>query len=191
MIAHTATADSYNFSGLKTKDPFLGFMRFFTKPATTGRTTLASYNEQRSGQTTSSTNKELTNAELYDPLIQDTVPTRPTTELEQLMGQIRSWSLWGANWDGEGAVAPFISCIKRAASFASLLPGNVVLPEPMLHASGHTGLFWDDDGLYADLEFMESGRVAYYIEQNGDKHKGAINFDTKNLPPVFSVLLGL
>jgi len=188
MTVQTATADSYNFSGLKTKDPFFGFMRLSIKPATTGRTTPASYNEQRPGQTIALSNKELTNAELYSPLVQDTAPTRLTTEREQLMGEIRSWSLWEANWDGEGAVAPMISCIESAVSFISLLPGDV-LPEPMLHASGYTGLFWNDDGLYADIEFLENGRVAYYIEQNGDKHKGAVNFDSRNLPPVFSVLL--
>jgi len=120
--------------------------------------------------------------------IEATELTNPLTEREQLMDEIRSWSLWEANWDGEDAVAPVINCIENAISFVSLLPGNIVLPEPMLHASGYTGLFWNHDGLYADIEFLENGRVAYYIEQNGDKHKGVVGFDSKNLPPLLPVL---
>ena len=127
---------------------------------------------------------------LLDEFAQDAVFTRPTTTREQLIGEIRSWALLEADWDGEGAAAPIDRCIKGAVSFIRLLPENIALPEPMLHASGNTGLFWGDDGIYADIEFLDNGRIAYYIEQNGDKHKGAINFDSKTLPPVFSALLG-
>ena len=132
---------------------------------------------------------EAINLDSHDDSIRIAEFTRTTTAREQLLGEIRSWALWKADWDGEGAAAPIVDCIKNAVSFIRLLPDNIPLPEPMIHASGHTGLFWGDGGIYADIEFLHNGRIAYYIEQNGDKHKGAINFDSEKLPPVFSVLL--
>ena len=132
---------------------------------------------------------EVINPDLYDELTQFAEAMRTTTTRELLMGEIRSWALLKADWDGEGAIAPIIHCIENAVSFIRLLPDTTSLPEPMLHASGNTGLFWGDGGIYADIEFLHNGRIAYYIEQNGDKHKGAINFDSENLPPVFSVLI--
>ena len=115
---------------------------------------------------------------------------QPASNKESKLRQkLHSYANLEDNWDGEGAAAPIVDCIKNAVSFIRLLPDNIPLPEPMIHASGHTGLFWGDGGIYADIEFLHNGRIAYYIEQNGDKHKGAINFDSEKLPPVFSVLL--
>lgn len=131
----------------------------------------------------------LINSYSHDDLVQITGHTRPTTTREQIIGEIRSWNLYAVNWDGENAAIPNHQCIKDAVSFVRLLPENIILPEPMLHASGKTGLFWEDGGLYADIEFLGNGRIAYYIERDGDKHKGELNFDSENLPPVFAVLL--
>jgi hypothetical protein len=115
---------------------------------------------------------------------------RETTSLEKLIGEVRGWSALQADWDGEGARAPIPASIKQAASFACLLTteqGELV--EPMLHPSGRAGLYWNEPGLYADLEFFGDGRVAYYIERGGEKHKGVVNFDSKEMPPVFDTLL--
>lgn len=114
---------------------------------------------------------------------------RPTTSREKLIGELRRWSLLNANWDGEGASAPVASSLKEAVSFVSLLQETDVLPEPMLNASGHAGLFWKDDSLYADIEFLGDGRIAYYIERYGDKHKGVLSFDSRKMPAVFPALL--
>ena len=114
---------------------------------------------------------------------------RPTTSRERLIGELRSWGLLTANWDGEGAAAPDARSRKEAVSFVRLLGEDDTLPEPMLHASGHAGLFWKDDSLYADLKFLGDGRVAYYIERQRDKHKGVLNFDSKKMPAVFPALL--
>jgi hypothetical protein len=116
---------------------------------------------------------------------------RPTTPREHLIGEFRRWRVLPANWDGERADAPVRESLTAAAAFACLLPESTetVLPEPMLHASGRAGLFWERTGLYADLEFLPKGRVAYYIERNGDKHKGVVNFNSHQLPTVFATLL--
>ena len=60
----------------------------------------------------------------------------------------------------------------------------------MLLGSGHAGLFWKTDSLYADLEFLGDGRIAYFIEHEGvGKHKGVVKFDSEKMPAVFPALL--
>ena len=190
MTTHTATAENYILGHLKTEQ-ILDQFKYIPRIADSTLSDL--FFKRHSAQIKKDSNlsktSEVINPDLYDELTQFAESQRITTTRELLMGEIRSWALLKADWDGEGAVAPIIHCIESAVSFIRLLPDNISLPEPMLHASGNTGLFWGDGGIYADIEFLHNGRIAYYIEQNGDKHKGAINFDSENLPPVFSVLL--
>lgn len=113
---------------------------------------------------------------------------RLTTQNEKLIGEIRSWSLLDADWDGEGAIAPSAQSIKEAVSFVRLI-GDVALPEPMLLASGHIALYRNESDIYADIEFLGDGRIAYFIKRNGDKHKGVLSFDSQEMPAVFPALL--
>lgn len=113
---------------------------------------------------------------------------RLTTQHEKLIGEIRSWSLLSADWDGEGALAPSAQSIKDAVAFSRLL-SDVVIPEPMLLASGHVALYKNESGIYADIEFLGDGRIAYFIKRDGDKHKGVLTFDSQKMPAVFSALL--
>lgn len=115
-------------------------------------------------------------------------PLRKTTSLEELIGEIRGWSLLEANWDGEGASTPLGQSLKEAESFIRFL-GDIALPEPMLLSSGHAALYWNDSGLYADLEFLGDGRIAYFIKRHEDKHKGVLAFDSKEMPAVFPALI--
>lgn len=114
---------------------------------------------------------------------------RATTAQEELIGEIRSWSLWDANWDGERAKAPLMSSLRDAVEFVRLIDSDELLPEAMLFASGRSGLYWHTDDLYADLEFLGEGRIAYFMKINGDQHKGIVGFDPKKLPTVFQALL--
>ncbi len=190
MTSHTATAENYVFGNLETEQ---NLNQFKPIPLSAESTLSDLFYKWHSALIKEDGNRSKTseaiNLDLYDEFIRVAEFTRSTTTREQLMGEIRSWALLKADWDGEGAAAPIAGCIKNVVSFIRLLPDDISLPEPMLHASGNTGLFWGDGGIYADIEFLHNGRIAYYIEQNGDKHKGAINFDSENLPPVFSVLL--
>jgi hypothetical protein len=115
--------------------------------------------------------------------------TRATTVQEKLIGEIRSWGSLSDDWDGEGGLKPVTQSLKDAASFVTLLSSEIILPEPMLLSSGHAALFWNEAGLYSDIEFLGDGRIAYFIKKNGDKHKGVLEFDAQQMPAVFPALL--
>lgn len=114
---------------------------------------------------------------------------RPTTSPENIIGEIRQWTLLGADWDGEGAATPMAQSLKEAVSFVRLLDDTHALPEPMLLASGHAALNWNEGGLYADLEFLGDGRIAYFIKKYENKHKGVLTFDSQKMPAVFPPLI--
>lgn len=130
--------------------------------------------------------QSITTAATYSSVYEEI--SRPTTLQEELIGEIRGLNLLKADWDGEGAAAPSVQSIKEAVSFVRLL-NDIALPEPMLLASGHTALYWNEGNLYADIEFLGDGRIAYFIKNNGDKHKGVLAFDSQKMPAVFQTLL--
>jgi|HubBroStandDraft_1064217.scaffolds.fasta_scaffold01678_5 hypothetical protein len=113
---------------------------------------------------------------------------RETTPREHMIGELRSWKQLSGDWDGENAAPPLLPSLDDAVSFSKLLDINSIA-QPMLHASGHAGLFWRTGDLYADLEFLGSSRIAYFIEKKGDKHKGVVNFVAKEMPHLFKALL--
>lgn len=117
------------------------------------------------------------------------VSERETSQVEKTVGELRRWLKLAANWDGEGAVAPDALSLKAASDFIRLLPEAIADAEPMLHANGHAGLFWNENALYADLEFLGGRRIAYFIQHHEDKHKGVLHFDGELVPPVLSALL--
>ena len=114
---------------------------------------------------------------------------RPTTRLEELIGEVRSWILLDQNWDGEGAAKANPSSLVQAVDFLDVIPVTD-LPDVTLFASGHTGVYWNEPNRYADLEFLGDGRIAYYIDdgQQG-KHKGVVGFRPGEMPPLFAALL--
>lgn len=114
--------------------------------------------------------------------------SRDTTPREHAIGEFRRWEQLPANWDGEGAAAPNVASLREASNFACLRAAGSEI-EPMLHASGRAGLCFRTATLYADVEFFGDGRASYFIERNGDRHKGVINFDSKTMPAVLETLL--
>lgn len=125
-----------------------------------------------------------------DDIYLSTEPVRTTTASEKIIGDLRQWGLLKANWDGEGASTPSAQSIKDAVSFIKLIPENVVLPEPMLLASGNVGLYLNENNLYVDIEFLGNGRISYFIKtDNADKHKGVLTFENKKMPTVFQALI--
>jgi hypothetical protein len=114
--------------------------------------------------------------------------TRKTTPKEHTIGELRRWKMLSAGWDGAQAQTPKPESLQDAVTFVRFLK-DTAGAEPMLHATGRAGLFWREADLYADLEFLGCGRIAYFIERNGDKHKGVVNFDAKEMPAVLEAIL--
>lgn len=131
-------------------------------------------------------------ATIFDPISDQLfgeVSERQTSQVEKTVGELRRWLALAPDWDGEGAAAPVALSIKSASDFIRLLPENIADAEPMLHANGHAGLFWNENGRYADLEFLGDDRIAYFIQHHGDKHKGVVHFDSELVPAALSTLL--
>jgi hypothetical protein len=122
------------------------------------------------------------------PIAPAIIQPREPVARELLVGELRRRGLLEDNWDGENGLAPSADAMRDAIAFARLL-GADTEAEPMTHAKGTVGLFWKSLGSYADIEFLGGRRIAYYIERNGDKHKGVVNFDSNNIPAVFANLL--
>jgi len=120
--------------------------------------------------------------------VQTTLIARDTTVQELIIGQITSWSLFGKNWDGEGADQPRMNSIRDAIDFTRLLNHTLLDPEPMLLASGNISLFWHNNQLYADLEFLGEKRIAYFIKKQDITHKNIISFEDV-IPEIFKHLL--
>lgn len=121
-------------------------------------------------------------------LVFQDVFTRETTPKEHAIGELRRWKFILSGWDGDQAQAPIPASLEDAITFVRLLADSATA-EPMLHATGRAGLFWRENDLYADLEFLGSRRIAYFIERNGDEHKGVVNFDAKEVPAVLEAVL--
>ena len=117
------------------------------------------------------------------------VAFRSMTSLENLAGEIRQFKSYEDNWDGEGAAKPNAQSISDVVSFIGLLDDRKVVPESMLLSSGNVALYWNEGGVYADIEFLGDDRIAYFIKNNGDKHKGVLSFDSKTMPSVFTALI--
>lgn len=120
---------------------------------------------------------------------EQTSVTRETSEQEHIIATLRRWENYQANWDHEGAKAPNIGSVRSASAFICSLDRDATMPEPMLHDSGRAGLFWESDQLYADLEFLDEGSIAYYIERGSDRHKGVVAFDKQHIPAFLEPLL--
>ena len=121
--------------------------------------------------------------------VENALATRETSEQEKAIAQLRGWKLYSEDWDGDGASAPINSSLEQASKFVCALKDGAMIPEPMLHQNGKAGLFWSSEVLYGDLEFLENGQIAYYIEKGGDRHKGIVDFNGQEIPAVFSTLL--
>jgi len=121
--------------------------------------------------------------------------TRETSLQEHLIAQLRAWEGRAANWDGDGAARPDLVSLRAASNFICALDRDARMPHPMLNDNGRAGLFWEDEHLYADLEFLENGSIAYYIERVGeqgapaDRHKGVVAFDGQTIPAAIVPLL--
>lgn len=105
-----------------------------------------------------------------------------TDSIIELLNDFKEFRCLKANWDGEGACAPNMDSISLAENFVCLLDESFGVPEIMLHTNGRSGLFWNINVLFADLEFLTDGTIAYYIKNKQSTCKGIATFNGVDIP---------
>lgn len=158
-------------------------LRDFESSSVAGSSRSPLLEERRSVDSQIRTVDKPLNVESFDRVV------RRTSEVEKLIGEVRAWVLFGANWDGEGANAPSTESLRQAVAFVRLLSPVDLLPDATLHASGRAGLFWNADGMVADLEFLGQWRIAFYVERDDEKVKGTTKFKPNEMPALLASLL--
>jgi hypothetical protein len=84
------------------------------------------------------------------------------TQADKVVSQLIRFRNYSANWDGHGAAKPDINSLEFASRFIRKLAPESIIPRAALHADGLAILFWNTPDKYAELEFMENGRINYY-----------------------------
>jgi hypothetical protein len=111
------------------------------------------------------------------------------SQKEMLTNEIKNLVFLDEDWDGEGALKPIRQSIREAIHFVSLLDEKIILPELMLLCSGHISLFWNENNLYADIQFLGNGSIAYFIKKNEDTYKNVIEFKLQEIPNIILHLI--
>jgi len=93
-------------------------------------------------------------------------PFDPTSEkIRRLANELRCYSGFTDNWDGEGASSPDEGAINAALKFLNLVPVGVGAPNVMLLASGEPAFYWEVGGVYAEIGFDQHGQYYAYAER--------------------------
>jgi len=98
------------------------------------------------------------------------------------VAQLLRMEKWDADWDGNGAAKPLDFSLKDARAFVRALSPESIIPKATLHADGHAILFVNGPEVYAELEFLEDRRIAFYVRRGGAEWTDAISFDGRPLP---------
>ena len=124
--------------------------------------------------------------------------SRQTTPIEIAVSQLRKWRHLKENYDGERARAPDMASLIDAESFVRAWLDLSLTPEPMLFANGRAGLFWDERGVYADLEFHGEGRLSYLVKiaganqgQASETHRGVMQLHADRAPEIIAKLMNI
>ena len=124
--------------------------------------------------------------------------SRQTTPIEIAVSQLREWRHLNENHDGERARAPDMASLIDAESFVRAWLDLSLAPEPMLFANGRAGLFWDERGVYADLEFHGKGRLSYFVKVTGgnpdhapETHRGVMQLHADRAPEIIAQLMNI
>lgn len=86
----------------------------------------------------------------------------------RLLELIGSYELLPVGWDGEAGLPASKQQIAAAKAFLDKLPAGIPLPSPQIAPTGAVGLYWDVNGVYADLEFNGDDSLDLYIRPSPD-----------------------
>jgi hypothetical protein len=87
-----------------------------------------------------------------------------------------------ADWDGSEAAKPLDYSLKDARAFIRKLSPDSAIPRATLHADGHAILFIQEQDLYAELEFLGTDKIGYYVRRGEQKWSDEFSFDGRSLP---------
>jgi hypothetical protein len=91
------------------------------------------------------------------------------SQLDNILQTIKSYTQLPPNYDGEGTLNPSPLSIVTAYNFVKILSynyGSRLYPDSTLNANGTVSLYWQNDNIYAEVEFFESSKVVYFIKKN-------------------------
>ncbi len=126
------------------------------------------------------------NSTLTDPVLLtehslhsgDAVPAHLVEALEELL----SYQSLEPGWDGPESIAPSRELIQNVRQLLLALPRTAKIPEPMVSADGHVGLFWHDKDIYMSVDFFEVPRYRYYGKTGEYEISGVRFFDGRSVP---------
>ena len=83
----------------------------------------------------------------------------------RLREELGSYAELTDNWNGEGGVAPPKEAVRDVISFLDARPDDVRLPLPEVASVGDVGIYWDEDGIFAEVQFGGDRRYSFYAER--------------------------
>ena len=104
---------------------------------------------------------------------------------EELLKEIEEYRNLPAGWDNESDLVTNPICLDYAKKFIELFNGKN-LPGISAATGNEVSVYWEDDKIYCNIYFSESGKIhAYYSGKNCTFKLDNIEFDT----PIFNKLL--
>ncbi|MDE0101794.1 MAG: hypothetical protein OXN89_05390 [Bryobacterales bacterium] len=96
-----------------------------------------------------------------------TLATRDRLSKEEadLRAEIQAYASLTDNWDGEGAAAPPAQAVRDAIEFLGGRPDGIPLPLPEVASIGDVGIYWDEDGIFAEVQFGGDQAYSYYAQR--------------------------
>ena len=86
-------------------------------------------------------------------------------EEQTLRAELKSYAELKDNWDNEGATAPSLKAVEDAIAFLNCRPYGIPLPLPEVASIGDVGIFWDEDEIFAEVQFGGDQAYSYYAER--------------------------
>ena len=90
---------------------------------------------------------------------------RLSKEEADLRAEIQAYANLTDNWDGEGAAAPPAQAVRDAIEFLGGRPDGIPLPLPEVASIGDVGIYWDEDGIFAEVQFGGDKAYSYYAQR--------------------------
>jgi hypothetical protein len=88
----------------------------------------------------------------------------PPSREDQLTGQLQSYVDLPVGWDGYGGRPASKAAVADALAFLEKRPSDIPLPYAQLASDGEVGLYWDSDGVFADVGFYGNGKYSFYAK---------------------------